>query len=76
MELLKWSMILLYWLWLANRNVHTRQKDWRLVIQILINAAVILLIIMEDREHFVQLVSQVSSFIGMAYSKVVSFFPR
>lgn len=64
MSLLKWSMILLYWLWLAIRNAHSKQRDWRLVVQILINMAVILLIIMEDRAMFVQMLGRLADFTG------------
>lgn len=67
MSLLKWSTILLYWLWLAIRNAHDNRKqhDWRLGVQILINMAVILLIVMEDREMFVQMVSRIAD--GVAW---------
>lgn len=67
MEIAKWSMILLYWLWLAIRNAHDNRKqhDWRLGVQILINMAVILLIIMDDRGMFVQMVGRIAD--GVAW---------
>lgn len=65
MSLLKWSMIFLYWLWLLIRNMRGKQHDWRLVVQILINFAVILLIVMEDREAFLQMTARIAD--GVAW---------
>lgn len=63
MTLLKWSTIFFYWLWLAIRNAHDNRKlhDWRLGIQIIINLVVIIVIIMEDGNSFLQMVKGISN---------------
>ena len=49
MEQVKWSLILLYWVWLANRNMRSKNRDWRLYVQIVINLAVIAVLVIERR---------------------------
>lgn len=72
MELVKWSTILLYWIWLDIRNISDNHKrhEWKLFVQILINTAVILIIIMENRENFIRLMSYIGECSLMAYDKV------
>lgn len=48
MSKVKWTLILMYWLWLDYRNIHACQShDWRLWIQITINTLVILSLVLE-----------------------------
>lgn len=57
MEFIKWLAILIYWIWLDIRNSreYNKRHDWKLIVQIIINTAVIIIIIIEGRESLIRL---------------------
>ena len=57
MEFIKWLAILIYWIWLDIRNSreYSKRHDWKLIVQIIINTAVIAIIIIEGHESLIRL---------------------